>query len=161
MSYAENIRLMIDASVSVMWIVATLSIVRLIITDYKMVSSVGQALSKTKREHWFPLLVPLWEKVQYIVGGALLVSFSYSITAIIYRMFPEVLTDNVPANTILSVSNQSVLFILCIIFFMMSGYFLMLSLGTKWLLNLSKLFATLAVIGIVASALLPYLPSSI
>ena len=158
MESSSNAIVLIQALYSVFWYVLAVSIVRFVLLEYKLLGATGETLSKMQRSEMLDKLWPLWPRVRYIVGGALLSYFSYLIATHLYRIFPDVTEAGVNLNVLGNANVQMICFLFVIIGFTLSGYFLMISLGTKWLLNLSKLLATISVLIIVAITIGSYIP---
>ncbi len=109
-------------------------------------------------------LKPLLERSAYIALGVLIIIESYVIVNFILSTFfsspllPQVDYSTLPIDGFFSAVKHwsSYIGIFAVMGFVASGFSLILSAGGRWLVNLSKLFATLSVLYIFFSAIVVY-----
>lgn len=94
---------------------------------------------------------PVIIRMVYVAAGTLVVNLSYGLVTAITYWFPM----HEPSR--LSAVWDGRLYVLAIALIIMSGYALSLSAGTKWLIGVSKILATLGVLTAMALVIGSYI----
>lgn len=121
------------------WYVVLVSLIVAFAIEHKAVWEMYHESFKAKGQ---PLqaFYPVVRRSTYIVLGALLTNLSYAIMSIVLNWFP-VNTDELSG---LSMTTTGNLYFIAVALLAASGYTLSLSVGTKWLITVSKFLATAA-----------------
>ncbi len=155
--YAENAREFINAVLSPMGFILAVGIIHLIISNIKEFYAIFTNPPKDKKV-WHQKLVPFYPGLKYVLGGLLVSWSAYIITVFIYRRFQE-FPGGMHLNSIGSGVISVDLFLIAVAMFVFSGYSLTASAGSRWMVNLAKIFATIGVLLIAVMAVGPYLVS--
>lgn len=145
----ENIMLMMNLILSNLWMVVFFGILHMLLIESKTIFHFIKAEKRKIRQ-----LEPLLKRSTYIILGILIIMGSYVLVNFIISTFlpsssfPEIDYSAIQVHDFFSAvkywSSYAGLF--AVIGFIVSGICLTLSAGGRWLVNLSKLFATLSVL---------------
>jgi len=149
-----NLLMMLNYLLSQIHLVIIIGLLVLLFSERKAVISLFQKTSKTTLQ---TKLSPIFHRLLYIVGGYLLIIFSFAIVSTILSTFfapevtptfPEIIPTTLenldPALSFLAPFKQQSSFggFIFTLFLIMSGISLILSAGNKWLVTFAKLLLT-------------------
>lgn len=158
----ENIIHVIQVILSNVWTVVFFGILHLLIIERKTIFLFTKKVIKRENRE-IKELSPLLKSFSYIALGVLIVMGSYFIVSSILTTFffslslPEN-SSGIPVTDFWSAVKHYADYtgLFAVIGFIASGISLILSAGGRWLVNLSKLFATLSILYIFFSAIVTY-----
>ncbi len=133
-----------------MWFVVVLSFVIALATEHEAVWQAYEDGFKPKGKP-VTILRPVFRRLIYVALGVLLVNGSYALIAFISSKF------TINENTGIPVATQARMFMGAVSLLIVSGYSLSLSVGNRWMVNLSKLLATAAFLLTMALVILSYI----
>jgi hypothetical protein len=98
-------------------------------------------------------------RLLYLLGGILVTACAYMIAQIIFKQFPEIPYGSDQLNFLgRDEMYYSTGYVLSVAMFVLSGYSLIVSAGSRWLVGLAKVFAVIAVLILFAITAGAYLP---
>ena len=155
----ENALIFLNNFISNLWLLIAIGIIVAVICERKALKTL---LEKKTRKDWRKNLSPFFVRLGYIFGGLMLVLVSFEIVNAIIEMLNPTVETTISTST-LDEGSWSFLTILKgqtpqtaligVMMIILSGSCLILSAGTKWLVNTAKLVLTITAFYIFFSTL--------
>lgn len=132
------------------WYFMILGALLAMVIEHESVWNLYEQVGKPKAKLW-DTMHPLLIRLSYNAVGILIVSGSYTVVNLLFDWFQ-------PSKvSLISGGGISEAFLISFALMIMSGYALSLSAGTRWLVFLSKLLATLSVVTAIGYMVLTHL----
>jgi len=152
-----NVLYFLDNFLSYLWLFIGIGIIVAIISERKLLLSL---LKKQNRKDLGRQLLPFFKRLAYVLAGFILVIGSFAVVnTILGALYPQVELDStsieeVPWSFLTLLKAQAPQTgLIGVIMVMLGGTCLILSAGTKWLVNTAKLILTLTAFYLFFSAL--------
>lgn len=152
----ENILAIVNHTLSNTWLFVAIGLIYILMLENK-------SLLAFIKQRKIKLLKPIFTRVAYLVGGIILILFSFAIVDTLFYIFvPDTFTEfdhsNVEAQGFWSTWKRytNISGVFGVIGLIIAGEALILSAGNKWLVNFAKLTVTITVLYLFFSVLVAY-----